>query len=102
VQATLCAFTVASATQAILAYAPEVQDVLLCGGGALNSAIVEGLKGALPCAVQTTAQAGVATQDVEALAFAWLAWAQQRNLAVGNPNVTGARGARILGATWPA
>jgi len=102
VQATLCAFTIETAAQAIMAYAPDAQEVLLCGGGANNSSLRRGLQAALPCAVGTTDSAGVGTQDVEALAFAWLAWAHQQGLAAGNPKVTGARGARVLGATWPA
>jgi broad specificity phosphatase PhoE len=62
----------------------------------------QGLQAALACVVSTTESAGVGTQDVEALAFAWLAWAHQHKVTAGNPKVTGARGARILGATWPA
>jgi len=102
VQATLCAFTAATAAQAINTYAPDAQEVLLCGGGANNSALRKDLQAALPCAVTTTDSAGVGIQDVEALAFAWLAWAHQHGVAAGNPKVTGARCARILGATWPA
>jgi anhydro-N-acetylmuramic acid kinase len=102
VQATLCAFTAATAARAINTYASDAQEVLLCGGGANNSALRKDLQAALPCVVTTTDIAGVGTQDVEALAFAWLAWAHQHGIAVGNPKVTGARGARILGATWPA
>ena len=102
IQATLCRFTVATAVQSILAQAPDVQEVLVCGGGAHNQALLQGLKAALPCPVLTTDAAGVGTQDVEALAFAWLAWAHQHGVAAGNPKVTGSRGARILGASWPA
>ena len=102
VQATLCAFTAATAARAINTYASDAQEVLLCGGGAHNSALRKDLQAALPCVVTTTDTAGVGTQDVEALAFAWLAWAHQQGVAAGNPKVTGARGARILGATWPA
>lgn len=102
VQATLCAFTAATAARAINTYAPDAQEVLLCGGGAHNSALRKDLQAALPCVVTTTDIAGVGTQDVEALAFAWLAWAHQHGVEAGNPKVTGARGARILGATWPA
>lgn len=102
IQATLCRFTVETAVQSILAQAPDVQEVLVCGGGAHNHALLQGLKEALPCPVLTTDAAGVGTQDVEALAFAWLAWAHQHGVAAGNPKVTGSRGARILGASWPA
>jgi anhydro-N-acetylmuramic acid kinase len=102
VQATLCAFTIETAAQAIKTYAPDVKEVLICGGGANNSHLRHGLQEALPCVVHTTDSAGVGTQDVEALAFAWLAWAHQHGVAASHPSVTGARGARILGATWPA
>lgn len=102
VQATLCAFTAATAARAINTYAPDAREVLLCGGGANNSALRQDLQAVLPCVVTTTESAGVGTQDVEALAFAWLAWAHQHGVVAGNPQVTGARGARILGATWPA
>jgi anhydro-N-acetylmuramic acid kinase len=44
---------------------------------------------------------GVAVDEVEALAFAWLA----REAVAGRPGnlaqVTGARGARLLGAIYP-
>ena len=52
--------------------------------------------------VQSTSEGGVPPEQVEALAFAWLAWAfvhrQPGNLAT----VTGARGPRVLGALYPA
>ena len=102
VQATLRALTAKSATDAIKKYAANAADVLVCGGGARNAALMSELQQRLACPVRTTEHAGIATQDVEALAFAWLAWAHQQGRAAGNPAVTGSRGARILGATWPA
>jgi len=102
IQATLRALTAQSAADAIKKYAALASDVLVCGGGARNAALMAELQQRLPCPVNPTDIAGIGTQDVEALAFAWLAWAHQKGLAVGNPCVTGARGARILGATWPA
>jgi anhydro-N-acetylmuramic acid kinase len=52
--------------------------------------------------VTTTAAAGVAPDQVEALAFAWLAWAFGERRAGNLVTVTGARGARVLGALYPA
>jgi anhydro-N-acetylmuramic acid kinase len=52
--------------------------------------------------VQTTEALGIGTQDMEALAFAWLAWAHINKNAGNLPEVTGASGARVLGACWPA
>lgn len=102
IQATLRALTVQSVSRAIKRYAPDAVDVLVCGGGARNAALMQDLQLALGCTVQATDSAGIETQDVEALAFAWLAWAHQHGVAASNPTVTGASGARILGATWPA
>lgn len=101
IQATLCALTAETVAQAIKAQAPDIEDLLVCGGGARNSLLLDELRQRLSCEVATTDAVGIGTQDVEALAFAWLAWAHQRQIPVSNPAVTGARGARILGATWP-
>ena len=78
------------------------KEVLVCGGGARNTALMADLQRTLFCDVRTTDSEGVGTQDVEALAFAWLAWAHQQGIPAGNPAVTGAKGMRILGACWPA
>jgi anhydro-N-acetylmuramic acid kinase len=40
--------------------------------------------------------------QVEAAAFAWLAWTHLQRLAGNVPAVTGARGPRVLGALYPA
>lgn len=102
IQATLRRLTAETVAQCVRTYASEVQEVLVCGGGARNKALMQDLQKAMPCPVRTTECEGIATQDVEALAFAWLAWAHQHGVAAGNPAVTGAAGQRILGACWPA
>jgi anhydro-N-acetylmuramic acid kinase len=45
---------------------------------------------------------GVDPQLVEAMAFAWLAWAHKTKRPANLPAVTGASGPRILGACYPA
>ena len=40
--------------------------------------------------------------QVEATAFAWLAWARNHRLPGNLPAVTGAEGPRVLGALYPA
>jgi anhydro-N-acetylmuramic acid kinase len=52
--------------------------------------------------VVSSAQRGLPPLQVEAAAFAWLAWACLHGRPSGDPRVTGARGARILGAIYPA
>ncbi|MFZ6771115.1 anhydro-N-acetylmuramic acid kinase [Undibacterium sp. SXout7W] len=107
IQATLSAYTATTLANAIMTYAENVQQVLVCGGGAANTHLMQGLQSALRQAgsaatVSSTAVAGVEPEQVEALAFAWLA--QQFCLRrPGNlPDVTGAKGYRILGALYPA
>jgi anhydro-N-acetylmuramic acid kinase len=52
--------------------------------------------------VSSSASVGVPPDQVEALAFAWLAWAFIARRPSSLPAVTGARGARVLGALYPA
>jgi anhydro-N-acetylmuramic acid kinase len=102
VQATLTALTVAAVTEALERAGVDHTPIYLCGGGAHNAYLLELLGKRWKASVQTTEALGIATQDVEALAFAWLAWAHLNKNAGNLPEVTGAVGARILGACWPA
>ena len=99
VQATLLELTATAIAQALRNYCPSAAEIYLCGGGAHNRALFLRLVGLLPDRLITTTSAlGLAPEHVEALAFAWLA-RQTLNAQPGNlPAVTGARGARILGA----
>jgi len=102
VQATLLALTVHSAAEAIRRHAPQTRRILVCGGGARNTALTHSLSEVSGLLVESTAEYGIDPDWMEAMAFAWLA---QRTLAgkAGNlPSVTGASGPRILGAIHPA
>ncbi|TQV61789.1 MAG: anhydro-N-acetylmuramic acid kinase [Sulfurovum sp.] len=103
VQATLLELTARTLLQAARTAAPDADRLLVCGGGAFNEALMGRLRElAGPMPVESTAAHGVDPAWVEALAFAWLA-RQAMNGRAGNlPAVTGARGARILGAIYPA
>jgi anhydro-N-acetylmuramic acid kinase len=103
VQRTLLALTVTTIAEAILRYCGGATEVLLCGGGAHNAALRAELEAALSNRrVATTATYGVAVNEVEALAFAWLARETLAGRASSLPSVTGARGPRILGAIYRA
>lgn len=103
VQATLLQMTVQSIAAAVVKYCPGTEEVYVCGGGAHNAALMRRLASEMPGRlVEMTDRLGVAADWVEAFAFAWLA---QRALLrkTGNlVSVTGAKGARILGAIYPA
>ena len=108
VQATLMQLTVDSSLQAVLRYAPQTQILIVCGGGARNTALLdlfktrakEIFKNSLD--IMTSDMFGIDPQLVEGLAFAWLAWAHKEKRPANLPAVTGAKGPRILGACYPA
>ena len=79
------------------------EAVYVCGGGAYNATLMRELQRELgdATAVLSTDALGVPPNRVEALAFAWLAHRFDERQPGNLPGVTGARGARILGALYP-
>ncbi|MBP6613947.1 anhydro-N-acetylmuramic acid kinase [Aquabacterium sp.] len=103
VQATLCELTARSAALALREHAADASDVVVCGGGALNGDLMRRLGEQLPgVRVGRSDAHGLDVMQVEAAAFAWLAWTHLQRLAGNVPAVTGARGPRVLGALYPA
>lgn len=102
VQATLCELTAVTIAQAINQYLPECSCLLVCGGGAYNRHLMQRLSSYIPCSVVTTDIIGITPQQMEALAFAWLARQCVLGLPANVPNVTGAAGLRVLGSICPA
>jgi anhydro-N-acetylmuramic acid kinase len=102
VQATLCALTSKTVADAVSRHAPGTQELLVCGGGAYNRTLVADLSKRLGIAVSPTDMLGVPANEMEALAFAWLAAMHVAGRPGNLPAVTGARGLRVLGAYHPA
>ncbi|ROL87088.1 anhydro-N-acetylmuramic acid kinase [Pseudomonas chlororaphis] len=103
VQATLLELTALTIVESLQAAQTDTQELLVCGGGAHNSALMNRLSSLLPnTEVSSTATHGVDPDWVEAMAFAWLAHCCLEGIAANRPSVTGARGLRILGAIYPA
>ncbi len=103
VQATLAELTALSVATDLRRHLPGADRLLVCGGGALNDALMGRLAAALPgVAVASTAEAGLPPMQVEATAFAWLARAHLLGEPGNLPSVTGAAGPRVLGALYPA
>lgn len=103
VQASLLELTALSITNALKDAQPHSDELLVCGGGAHNGALMARLAALLPdCRVDSTAAHGVPPDWVEAMAFAWLAHCCLEGIAANRPSVTGARGLRVLGAIYPA
>ncbi|WP_328188865.1 anhydro-N-acetylmuramic acid kinase [Marinobacter sp. OP 3.4] len=102
VQRTLLELTALTITGALPSQRPLA--VYVCGGGALNTALMTRLGELLAPEgrVYTTADLGIDPQWVEAAAFAWLARQTMEGLAGNVPAVTGASGPRVLGGIYPA
>ncbi len=102
VQTTLCELSARTIADAIAHHAPDTKEVLVCGGGVHNLALMFRLQVLLgEVAVRSIEDHGVPPDWIEAMAFAWLA---QQTLAgrPGNvPSVTGAAREVVLGGIWP-
>ena len=102
VQATLLELTARSIATDINRSFPN-GEVLVCGGGALNSQLLDRLQTHLKSFdLSTSSSAGLDPLWVEAAAFAWLAKQTLDGLAGNLPEVTGAAGPRILGGIYQA
>ena len=102
-QATLLALTVATIRQAILEHAAGTSEILVCGGGIHNTALMHELAAAAnPIAIRSTEEFGLHPDWVEAAAFAWLAGRTLDGLPGNLPAVTGASGDAVLGGIYPA
>ena len=103
VQATLLALSATTIADGIARHIGLPDDVLVCGGGALNGALMQALAEKLaPAQIASTAVLGVDPMSVEALAFAMLAWRCLEGRPGNLPSATGATGMRVLGAIYPA
>lgn len=103
IQATLCELTARSAALALRKHAPDAGEVVVCGGGALNGDLMRRLSEQLPgVRIGRSDTHGLDVMQVEAAAFAWLAWTHLQRLSGNVPAVTGAYGPRVLGALYPA
>ncbi len=103
VLATLTRLTAVSIGRAINRWFPQAADIVVCGGGARNTTLLRMLEiECAPRSVLASSSLGVEPEQVEALAFAWLAHAHVAGQPGNIPSVTGAQGARILGALYPA
>lgn len=102
VQATLCTFTAYACSQDLLRHAPQACQLIVCGGGALNGELMRQMAAHVPgVPVVNSEVLGLPPLQVEAAAFAWLAFKTIRRETSSLPSVTGARGARVLGAIYP-
>jgi anhydro-N-acetylmuramic acid kinase len=94
--ATAMELTVRSIELAIERY-PATREVIVSGGGAHNSYLMERLRALLKPRVTTSAEFGIDVDAKEAILFAVLAYETYQQRAGNLPSATGARKAVILG-----
>ncbi|MDI1298270.1 anhydro-N-acetylmuramic acid kinase [Methylotenera sp.] len=98
---TLVSFTAHTIHHALLQHCRDVDEVYICGGGAHNALLIQQLQSLLgEIKIETTNALGIGVDWVEAIAFAWLAKLCLNQQTASLPKVTGAKGARILGAIY--
>jgi anhydro-N-acetylmuramic acid kinase len=98
---TLIELTSQTIQQAIVKTCADIDEVYLCGGGAHNTLLKDSLQKLLGnIKLETTDTLGIGVDWLEAVAFAWLAKLCLNRETANLPKVTGANGARILGAIY--
>jgi anhydro-N-acetylmuramic acid kinase len=103
VQTTLTELTARACSHSFERYAVGSQQLIVCGGGAYNHHLMQRLQVNLPRVQVSSSQAhGLPPFQVEAAAFAWLARKTVRREKLSLQKITGAHGARLLGAIYPA
>ncbi len=95
VQRTLLELTALSISNEVLRFNRDV--VLLCGGGAKNSFLVERIKALIP-----NVEVAIASNAdyIEAMTFAWLAYKRMHKEVVNLKDVTGASDNAVLGGLY--
>lgn len=108
VQATLTAFTAQTLVGAINQHLLNEKiptEIYLCGGGAKNSILKQQINQQLALLPQKysmlmTEDRGIDGDQLESIAFAWLAYAYDKKLLSNMPSVTGASKACTLGTAY--
>lgn len=101
IQATLCELTAASIAEQVLLCGGS-ERLIVCGGGAKNTFLMQRLSALLPgIEVAPSDKFGLSGDDMEALAFAWLAARTVAGLSGNLASVTGATRETVLGAVYP-
>ena len=103
VQATLTELTASICAASAKQYGANGTELIVCGGGAYNGHLMRRLQWHLPAIHVKSSQAlGLPPLQVEASAFAWLARKTILRETASLKTVTGAQGARMLGAIYPS
>jgi anhydro-N-acetylmuramic acid kinase len=99
--ATVTGFTARSIVEnyrRFILYKKEPSEIILCGGGAKNTTLIDMIKrGVEPIQVKTSDYYGFPPEAIESIAFAILGYAAISGVPANLPQVTGAKKAVVLG-----
>ena len=99
IQATLLALTATTIIKAIHQHT-KMGDIIVCGGGAHNTALMQAIQQQTACVVASTQAYGINPNWIEAMAFAWFAKSTLEKKPI--PTVTGATRPAVLGGVYYA
>lgn len=104
VAATLTELTAQSICHDLRQHFPDCEELLVCGGGAHNTYLLERIANSAPAGVviDSTEKLGIAPDWVEAVAFAWFAKQTLEREPSNLPAVTGASTQCVLGGIYYA
>ncbi len=103
IQATLAELTARTCADCVKSYCNNSKELIVCGGGAFNTHLMARLRASLPALpINCSDRHALPALQVEATAFAWLARKTVLREPLPLQKITGARGARVLGAIYPA
>lgn len=102
IQASFLELSAASISNAIAQHCAGVERVLVCGGGAHNSALMQRLNALCPSPVESCTVVGINPDWVEAMAFAWLAKCYMEGRALSLAPITGSSKPVLPGALFKA
>ncbi len=101
VQASLLQLSVRSVCRALRRHAPDCRELLVCGGGVHNRALMQALMEHMPAyKIDSTSAQGIHPDYVEAISFAWLARQRLALRTLDLRSVTGATGNTVLGGIY--
>jgi len=99
--ATASEITVRSIVDFIARHAPKVEEIILCGGGVNNKYITSGIARNLKrCDLFIASDFGFASDHIEPLLWAYLAFRFVKRIPSDTSRYTGARKSHIPGSLW--
>ena len=100
VQSTFCELTATTIISEIQKFSSTTQEVIVCGGGRLNTYLITRLKELGEKPIRLSEDHEIDGDYIEAAAFAWLAFCNLNNLSIDWRKVTGASKSGTLGVVF--